>query len=141
MSFYRDQLDVIIKETVEFDPKKYVENFLSRVQSSDKLPMSILVNQGDDSLLTTSTTDSSLESQPMPPKFYSPLNRPEKPRRFHQHWTEIVSVEQLFGLPPSDKIDKNIGNPDDEEWEEILKDRQKYQETFGVFNQKKIKND
>lgn len=126
---FRDKLDVMICEAENFDAKKYVEDFLAKVQwgksSQTSLPMSAALISEDSSIPTVRRhpyTDFGLQPQLVVKK--------AKPRKPFQHWTEIISVEQLFGLPPSKRIDKKAGKPHPEEMEEISEQKRKYEETF-----------
>jgi len=110
---FRDRLVSMIHEAEDFDAKKYVEDFLSKVPLKKKddeiLPISMLVNE-----FSEKTTMDTIKSQ----------------RKQTKHWTELISVEQLFGLPPSNRIEKDAGKVNEEEWQEILKMRRKYDEAF-----------
>lgn len=56
------------------------------------------------------------------------------------HWTENISVEDLYGLKKTDYIDKKSGLPSAEELEEIKKLRKLYEDTFRIAV-KKTKKD
>lgn len=55
------------------------------------------------------------------------------------HWTEVMTIEQLYGVPASDRIDKNTGFASEEELEEIKNRRNEYEETFKKL--KPVKKD
>jgi hypothetical protein len=48
--------------------------------------------------------------------------------KLHQHWTTKMSLESLFDVPDSDKIEKQSGLASPEDWEETLKKRKNYYE-------------
>lgn len=46
-------------------------------------------------------------------------------------WSEFMTVEQLFGVPDSDYIDKKEGFAGDEDWQKILELREKYEKEYS----------
>ncbi|KRZ05078.1 hypothetical protein T11_60 [Trichinella zimbabwensis] len=52
-------------------------------------------------------------------------------RRKYPHWTELMTIEELYGLSNVDYIDKKSCTADKEDFDAILKLRQKYKDTFG----------
>ncbi|KRZ60579.1 hypothetical protein T02_1127 [Trichinella nativa] len=52
-------------------------------------------------------------------------------RRKYPHWTELMTVEELYGLSNVDYIDKKSCTADKEDYDAILKLKQKYKDTFG----------
>jgi len=46
--------------------------------------------------------------------------------RTHVFWTEFMTVEELFGVPEGDYIDKKAGFAGEEDWKKILELREKY---------------
>lgn len=113
---FRDRLMAKIQSAEEFDAKSYVENFLSRVDwnSATPTPVSALI------------TDGACEEA----KDEKSTQNSKRKTSNSKHWTDVISVEQLYGIPPSTYIDKTAGVADDEEWQEIVKQRLKYDDTF-----------
>lgn len=48
----------------------------------------------------------------------------ESGKKIYPHWTELMTIEQLYGLPETDYIDKKSCLPDPDQWEEIKKLRE-----------------
>lgn len=51
-------------------------------------------------------------------------------QRNYPHWTELITVEELYGLPDTDYIDKQMGYPDSEDWRRIQQIRQTYYDEY-----------
>lgn len=47
-------------------------------------------------------------------------------RKKYPHWSEMMSLEELYGLPPDDHIDKTAGRPSPEDQAEIEQRRADY---------------
>ena len=48
----------------------------------------------------------------------------------YPHWSRLMSLEELYGLPKSDYIDKKAGLPTEEDWEQIKKLKQDYENKY-----------
>lgn len=53
-------------------------------------------------------------------------------RRLYPHWSRLMSLEELYGLPKSDYIDKRSGIADEEHSEKIRKLRENYQANYRI---------
>lgn len=51
-------------------------------------------------------------------------------RKKYPHWSTLMSIEELYGIPPGTYIDKNAGLPDEEDEERIRKLKIKYYKEF-----------
>uniref|UniRef100_A0A914WGG5 Uncharacterized protein n=1 Tax=Plectus sambesii TaxID=2011161 RepID=A0A914WGG5_9BILA len=51
-------------------------------------------------------------------------------RKKHAHWSEVMTIEELYGLPKSDYIDKSAGYPDEEDAAEIARLKADYYRRF-----------
>ncbi|CAB3411184.1 unnamed protein product [Caenorhabditis bovis] len=51
-------------------------------------------------------------------------------RKLYPHWSRLMSLEQLYGLPKSDYIDKRAGIPNPEEAEQLKVLREKYAKLY-----------
>ncbi|CAJ0955895.1 unnamed protein product, partial [Mesorhabditis belari] len=51
-------------------------------------------------------------------------------RRLYPHWSRLMSLEELYGLPNGDYIDKRAGYPSEEDKEQIRQLREKYRRDF-----------
>lgn len=51
-------------------------------------------------------------------------------RKLYPHWSRLMSLEELYGLPKSDYIDKKAGYPSEEDMEKIKQLRIEYENKF-----------
>lgn len=51
-------------------------------------------------------------------------------RKLYPHWSRLISLEELYGLPKSDYIDKKAGFPSEEDMEKIKKLKMEYENKF-----------
>lgn len=51
-------------------------------------------------------------------------------RKLHPHWSRLMSLEELYGLPKSEYIDKRAGLPSEEDLEKIKQLKQDYENKF-----------
>ncbi len=51
-------------------------------------------------------------------------------RKIHPPWTDLISFEQLYGVPDSDFIDKKAGLASDEELDAVRRLRELYYRQF-----------
>ncbi|VDM53272.1 unnamed protein product [Angiostrongylus costaricensis] len=51
-------------------------------------------------------------------------------RKLYPHWSRLMSLEELYGLPKSDYIDKKAGFPSEEDMERIKKLKMEYENKF-----------
>ncbi|KAJ1360065.1 hypothetical protein KIN20_018946 [Parelaphostrongylus tenuis] len=51
-------------------------------------------------------------------------------RKLYPHWSRLMSLEELYGLPKNDYIDKNAGFPSEEDMEKIKQLRIEYENKF-----------
>ncbi|TKR72119.1 hypothetical protein L596_019628 [Steinernema carpocapsae] len=58
-------------------------------------------------------------------------------RKLYPHWSQLVSLEELYGLETSDYIDKRAGLPNDEDREQIARQKEEYTKKYTTAN---IKN-
>ncbi|VDN26237.1 unnamed protein product [Gongylonema pulchrum] len=54
-------------------------------------------------------------------------------RRKYPHWSTVITLEELYGLPPSDYIDKNAGLPGEEDRDKIRQLKKDYEERYRGF--------
>lgn len=58
----------------------------------------------------------------------------ESGRKFYPHWSTVVSLEELYGLPKGDYIDKRFGLASNEDVETIEKLKDKYKQLYSKFD-------
>lgn len=51
-------------------------------------------------------------------------------RKKHPHWSEFMTIEELYGLPKTDYIDKKSGFPDEEDAAQIARLKADYYRRF-----------
>lgn len=51
-------------------------------------------------------------------------------RKLYPHWSRIMAIEELYGLPDSDYIDKFAGLPTEEDREKIIELKKEYKRKF-----------
>uniref|UniRef100_A0A915IJZ0 Uncharacterized protein n=1 Tax=Romanomermis culicivorax TaxID=13658 RepID=A0A915IJZ0_ROMCU len=115
---FREKMTAMILEAENFDAKSYVEDFLAKIQWDETKPLpaaSLIINPSI--------------AEPLAKQQEENVN--ENRRREIVHWTSTISIEQLYGLPESSRIDKKAGIVDEEEWQEIVKARERYQKEIG----------
>lgn len=54
-------------------------------------------------------------------------------RRKYPHWSTLITLEELYGLPPSDYIDKKAGLAGEEDREKIRQLKKEYDEKYRGF--------
>jgi len=69
-------------------------------------------------------------------KWKPPENLTPEGKRIYPHWTDLTTLEKLYGIPETDYIDKKSCLASDEDWAEIEKLRQKYESEFRLKNKK-----
>jgi len=58
-------------------------------------------------------------------------------RRKYPHWSSSTSIDQLFGLPPGDYIDKRYGLPSEEDQSRVEELRKEYLRLYTVKKEQK----
>lgn len=56
-------------------------------------------------------------------------------KKIYPHWTTLMTVEELYGVPKSSHIDKSALLPDEEDLEKLRELKKKYHEAFGPLNE------
>lgn len=51
-------------------------------------------------------------------------------KKKYPHWKDVMTIEELYGIPPSLHIDKSACIPDEEDLEQIKELKEKYEKTF-----------
>lgn len=69
------------------------------------------------------------------------LNVAPSGRKKYPHWSEFTSLEELYGVPKGDYIDKRYGLPVPEERKKIEELRKDYLNRYTIKNIKDYKND
>lgn len=62
-------------------------------------------------------------------------------RKRYPHWSQIVTIEEVFDLPPTDPpnyIDKRSGIPEPEVVQEVERLRQEYRNKYMITNKSKL---
>jgi len=108
---FRTRVQTIVDEANTFDAEVYVRDVLQRVDAIERQRATGELKVGKDG----------------------------KPVTIYKHWTTVMTVDELYGIPYSDYIDKRTGYPSGEDWKAIKADRDDYYNNYSNVDDKKAK--
>ncbi|VDO29820.1 unnamed protein product [Brugia timori] len=103
-NLFRNRMHKMLEDYKAFDPEKYIKDIIAWYVMSD------------------------LNAKQDVTKDVSPSGR-----RKYPHWSTLITLEELYGLPQTDYIVKEAGLADDEDRDKIRQMKKEYDEKYRGF--------